>query len=313
MPLILLLSHLLPLHSRDPIDFLFDQVGRQQLKSFAEHHPSKRIPADGLSSLRLTLVADDTPPVVQPSASYDGVGCAAASSAAVRSCQIFAEQTCYDPFLPDAVALTIQSTRMQQLGGADFQVHATSVCRRRLCEEAACDNPAEPGEHERCLPCLRTCNAACLMNVELACLRKVCASSIGVAAASAVAGHSETTSLVQTTEMATRKALLGRWLRSFLVASDSGDSSAPVCTDAALKASDTAVIGPGGLTYTSALVGCVENYFTVDKVKRTVTDPARATSDVMCALVDKCPRDNAKLASVRADKMWSDLAAKYKL
>jgi hypothetical protein len=312
--------NLVTLLARDPIDFLFEQVGHQQLKSFAERHPKKlTTPQAGIiNSFKLNVLADDTPPVVEPAASYEGIACAAASSAAIRTCQIFAEQTCYNPFLSDSVALTIQSTRLQQLGGADFEVHATSVCRRVHCEESACDNPAEPGERERCIPCLRTCNASCMMNVELACLRKVCAATIGAAAATAVAGPTQQgsvagqTALVQTENAElVSKVMLDKWLRSFVVASTSGDS-APICTDTALKASDTAVIGPGGLTYTAALVDCVANYYTMVKVKSTTKDPNRPAKDSACSVVDKCPRDNAKIAEDRAEKMWNDLAAKYK-
>ena len=284
--------------SKDPVDFLFDQVQRQQLKSFVEHRQS----VPDLKPFKLSVVADDQTALVQPSPSYEGVGCAAVSSPALRSCQIFAEQTCYNPNIPDAVALTIQSTRLQQLGGAAFQVHASSSCRLAHCDSAACDNPTEPGERDRCVPCLETCNKACLLNVELACLQKVCASAVGSASTSSMFEQREAK------DVAEKHALLSRWLKSFIEQDAAGNS---LCSASAVMAADTTVIAPGGLTYTAALVGCVGNYFSVDKVKTTISDPTVPLKDIACTVVDKCPRNNAALAFDRAVKMWNDLADIY--
>jgi hypothetical protein len=253
------------------------------------------------------VVASDNPAQVQPSPDYEGAGCAAFASSAVRSCQVFAEQTCYDPNLPDAVTLAIQSTRLQQLGDSEFQVHATSYCRRRYCDDginAPCDNPSNPAERERCIPCLEACNSACLMNVELQCLKKVCASTIGAASESVLAAD----------VVVEHRELLHRWLKTLLTVSrDSTGSLTPgVCSDRTLEASDTAVIGEGGLTYTKALISCVNNYYSADKISNTISNANRnVQDDRSCVLVDKCPRNNVALAKDRAAKMWRDLAARY--
>ena len=250
----------------------------------------------------------DTAPAV-----YEGAGCSAASPASVRSCQEYAEQACFNPFLAPAAAIALQTAMDSGIGGSAISF---THCRQAVCEDTECDNPSESGERERCIPCLSACMRSCIANHELICLKKVCASTLGAVASYAVdsvvlaeggkKGNTELKQLVQfqTTEAAT-------WLKSFVQADPNG-SGPGLCTEDALKAADVTVIGPAGLTYNSALVSCVKNFLAPEKIDWTSANTEIYLNDAACNVIDQCPRNNTQVAMDRANKIWMDLEAKYR-
>ena len=311
--------------STTPLDDLFDESAAKETKSFMatpqamRSHPLQRI----------SLISGG--PSMAPPAVYEGAHCKGPYNPHQQSCQVFAENACYNPFLPQASALALQTSVDAGLGG-DAARYTFTSCQSQYCDSSECDNPALPGTKGPCLSCLQACMTYCLVNHELLCTQKVCAATVATAAHTALQssvaaesavnpitavekGSRDEARLAEAVGVSVKKLAqvqerqLSSWMKSFVQPDAVG--GAGLCSYEALKASDTNVIADG-FTYTSALISCASNFFTPELIDSTSANSSKYQADMSCQLIDQCPRNNQQVAIDRAIQVWNTLAAPYR-
>ena len=278
----------------EPLDDLFESAKENETKRFLALGPS---PVHHKS-------------IASKSNDFQGENCPL-SSASMSACQEHAASACYDPTLSTAQSLEVQAHKISGLGPQAplFSFHA---CNDQHCQSQACSNPLESSTKTACLSCIATCMYFCLINTHKLCMKRVCAATISAAVTKALKKSSadklaESTklSLVKLAEV--QKRQLVDWKAQFVTA----DGDAEFCSDEAIIAADTNVVGQGGTTQTSALVSCANNYFTADRIASTVADPESFKSDFVCDLAQTCPKNLTAIALDRSETEWSKLQTLY--
>jgi hypothetical protein len=113
-----------------------------------------------------------------------------------------------------------------------------------------------------------------------------------------------------TDEARAKVAQVHQWIRD-VVELDDAPGGLGQCSDSALIAADTTVIGPGGATYTSSLLSCAANFFAMDRLEYATAHPEDFQNDPQCNLIDICPRNLQQIAEDRGVQAWNNLAEKY--
>jgi len=298
--------------SVDPIDSFFDTASTAEVK-------------------RSLFLASSKAPVRTHgnSDNVKGANCPI-SSVAIDSCQLHAHDACYNPALSTAESLEMQAKKTSGLGQG-VTLYSFQSCDDRHCQNQACSNPLEASTKSSCIACLQTCMSFCLLNTQRLCLQRVCAAtvlgateaatsqaSLALQSVSPLTSSSEAVrsvarlaessklSLVRLAEVQKRE--LGDWTSNLIVKEKDGPE---FCSDDAIKAADTTVIGRGGSTHTSSLLSCSKSYFTPERIGSTVRNPQGYLNDFVCSLALTCPNDQSALATSRAEKIWTRLVTLY--
>jgi hypothetical protein len=81
------------------------------------------------------------------------------------------------------------------------------------------------------------------------------------------------------------------------------DASVPLCRDSKLVSADRSAsifVSRTGLTYSDALLKCIQNTLNPSRIKSLMENPAALANDDECHVVSTCERNHEKLASERA-------------